>query len=275
MESQRVAVAAEELEPRYRALIENLQRQVQEYEKSQEKTYKRFREAIEDRTKFEAEAQKATTTLNQANEAAKQTQDKSEKKIAELEAVIARLTQEEAVAANEKALEEAYRKIQTLEKRLETSHSTEAYTRDLYQQVSNSVHATNTELKQVKERNAELENLTTEHMVQAQQEQSKSSAKTFLLKIAELETSLRETQIELDRTREENRGYKNGRRETRQVSVPCSPRVGSLMSPRPRAAFGGSASRGASPAPVMGAFDGPPVPSQFSTPSGNGRFIRR
>lgn len=213
--------------------------------------------------------------MNQANEAADANREKAHTKIKELEAVVARLSQDSALSANEKLLGAAHQKIQMLEKRLETSHSTEAYTRDLYQQVSNSVHATNRECERLRERNAELEKMASENMVMAQQEQSKSSAKAYLVKISELETSLREAQIELDRTREENRNYRNGRRETRQVSVPCSPRVGSLMSPRPRATFGGAASRAASPAPVMGAFDGGPASSQFSTPSGSSRFIRR
>lgn len=239
-------------------------------------TYKRFHEATADRTQFEAKANKAVAELNQFKDAAKREQDKSQQKIDELEAVISRLTQDSAVAANEKALKEALEKNRTLEKRLETSHATEAYTRELYQTVSNSVHATNTECKQLRERNAELEKMTTENMLKAQQEQSKNSSKAHLAKIAELQTCLRETQIELDRVREDNKGLRNGRRETRQVSVPCSPRIGALMSPRPRAAYGGPASRAGSPAaPVMGAFDGAPVPSQFSTPSGNGRFVRR
>lgn len=268
-------MAAEELEPRYRTQINNLQRQIKDRDESQEMTYRRFREAIADRTQFEADAQKAVSALNEANGEAKLNEDKSQKKIAELETVVARLTQDSAVAANEKSLQEAHRRIQMLEKRLETSHTTEAYTRDLYQAMSSSVHATNSECERLRERNTELEKVTSENMVKAQQEQFKISSGAYLAKIAELETSLREAQLELDRTREENRSYRNGRRETRQVSVPCSPRVGSLMSPRPRAAFGGPTSRAASPAPVMGAFDGAPASSQFSTPSGNSRFIRR
>lgn len=95
----------------------------------------------------------------------------------------------------------------------------------------------------------------------------------------ELQATLENRERELDRAKEELRLLKSGRRETRQGSVPRSPRTTGLMSPRPGRAVGGggtgaggAGSRGTSPAPAVSSSDSStPVPGMtFFSPTANG-----
>jgi hypothetical protein len=132
-----------------------------------------------------------------------------------------------------------------------------------------------TELTGLKGQNEHLQKTSSENFVRIHQIQADASTKQHLAQIAELKALLREREMELDKTRDELRVFKNGRRETRQVSVPRSPRMG-MMSPRTGRGYGGSTSRGTSPAPGSGT-DGAsttPVPGmQYLTQqTGNGRW---
>lgn len=285
-ESERAA-EANNLEPVYKKVINRLEKQVKEYETSMEGIYEKYRSALEDRTKFDGEARKAEAALQAKAEEARKSEEKSGKKIEDLESRIARLTDDAAtgssLGATEKMLQAATEKVQVLEKRLDTAHKNEEYARGLYQEATSSTTAMRAEIDRLQEENTELTKKASENLREIHEIQKRESAKMHLRRIANLETQVKERETELDRVREELRQLKNGRRETRQVSVPRSPRMGMM-----RGGIGGSVSRGASPAPVMGAFDtasvisgaggpgavGPPGPGvQFtSQQAGNGRW---
>lgn len=216
-------------------------------------------------------ARKAEVSLQSANDAAKRSEEKSQRRIAELEATIARLTEDSSINAKEKSLQEAAAKIEQLEKRLATAHQNEEYARKSYQDASSAASSMSADYNRLKESQEALEQRASDNLRSIHEIQAKSSAEDYRRQVAGLKTRLKEAHAELDGVREELRQIKNGRRETRQVSVPRSPRMGSMMSPRPRAAFGGPSSRGASPAPPIGAFDTAPVP-QFTTPQRDARF---
>lgn len=172
-------------------------------------------------------------------------------------------------------MKEAQDKVQVLEKRLANAHKDCDYVRDLFQNTSSSQNTLNSELKGLRARNAELEQKASENLVRIHRIQSESTNKEYLRMIGEQRIQIREREIELDRVRDELRLLKNGRRETRQASVPRSPRTGTgVMSPRHggRGFASGSASRGTSPAPALGS-DGPGPAMQFmGQQSGNGRW---
>lgn len=212
-------------------------------------------------------------------------EEKHTAKVADLDARIARLTSDpadgSALGVTEKLLQDSRDQIERLEKRLATSHTTEEYIRQSYQDASSTVTSMRSENEELKRQNADLQQKASDNHTKIHEINKQNMAKQFARQIAELQARLNQREAELDRTREELRQIRNGRRETRQVSVPRSPRTG-MMSPRPPR-VAGSVSRGASPAPVMGAFDagtsyapGPVTTgapgAQYTTTGGNGRW---
>lgn len=278
------AAEANDLEVEYKASIERLDKQVKEYEASAEQVYDKYRSAIQDRTAFEAQAHKAEVALKAKEEENRKAEEKAAVKIANLEAKIARLTDDattgSSIGATEKLLQEAQDKVKTLERRLETAHNNEEYARKLYQDASSAATSMRGENDELKEEVEELKKKASDNIRNIHEIQKNNTAREFTRQIAELQTRIEELESELDRVREELRQTKNGRRETRQVSVPHSPRMG-VLSPRapPRSGVP-SVSRGASP--VMGGFEtsaaGPSalggMPAmQFTSPQGgNGRW---
>lgn len=232
--------------------------------------YKSHRQALEDRSRFEAEKRKAEAVREAAAESAQKECDKAQERIVKLEAEVARLTTgpdgqgESPLAQTNKLLRETQEKVQMLEKRLDNAHKDGEYVRTLYQEASSSAGVAQAESAQIKEQNEKLRKESAEGLVEVHRIQADKSSRELLRQICELKTQNKERELELDRVREDLRQLRNGRRETRQVSVPRSPRTG-MMSPRPGRAYGGPASRGTSPAPATGA-DG------AALPSGNGRW---
>ena len=279
------AAEANNLESEYKMIIDQLDKRVKEYEASAEQMYEKHRSALEDRTQFETQTRKAERALQAKTEEMQRGEEKSAAKIAELEAKIARLTDDattgSSLGATDKLLQEATEKNRVLEKQLQNSRREKDYAMDQYQLANSSTMAMRAEIDELKEQNEELKKKASDNLRNINKIQKQNTARELVRKIAELETRLKEREIELDRVREELRQLKNGRRETRQVSVPRSPRMG-IMSPRgaPRG-VSGSASRGASPSPAMGGFDSPvatsagpgvPVIQFTNTQAGNGRW---
>jgi hypothetical protein len=264
------AVASRDATAQYQSVIKDLESRVQEYERGSSKVYSSLRAAIEDRAKFEQEAKKAAINLQTAKESAERENNKAQSRIRELEEKVTRLTadsEESPLAVSERLLKEAHDKIQGLEKRLENARADGEYAKNMYQEASSAGTALRGENNELRGKNEELSKKTEDTMGKIHQIQADSMAKAYVKQIDDLKTQMRERELELDRTREELRQVKNGRRETRQVSVPRSPRMG-MMSPRPPGRpYGGSASRGTSP--TLG-VEGP-LMSTMATP-GNGRW---
>lgn len=271
-------IAAQDTETEYKAVISVLEQRVKEYERTTGMIYDAHRKALEDRSKFEAEKLKVEADLRGAADSTQRDIDKAQKRIAELEAAVVRLTagpdgSEEMtpLAKSQKLLKEAQNRVQMLEKRLENAHKDGEYVRNLYQDASTSASAFRAENNELKGQNDDLQKQTSDTLERIHQVQAENQSRLYLRQIRELRTLVKEREIELDRTRDELRQLKNGRRETRQASVPRSPRMG-MMSPRPGRAYGGSASRGTSPAAATSVDV--PAGMQFMSAQqpGNGRW---
>lgn len=276
-------VAAKDAEAEYKAVISGLEQRVKEHERSTNKIYRAHRKALEDRSKFETVRVKAEATLQAATEVAKRDSEKVQKRIAELEAAVAQLTadpngseEESPLAKMEKLLGEAQGRAKTLEKRLENAHKDGEYVRNLYQEASGSAAAIQAENVELKERNDELLKKARDNLVKVHEIQEASSSRQLVSQVQELKAQARERELDLERVREELRQLRNGRKETRQVSVPRSPRMG-VMSPRHGRPYGGPGSKGTSPASATGATgsEGPALPGMYfmsAQQPGNGRW---
>ncbi|TFB02025.1 hypothetical protein CCMA1212_005862 [Trichoderma ghanense] len=240
----------------YKAVIISLEKRVKEYEKSTHRIYETERVALQDRSRFESEKRKIEAALQSAADQAEREAEKARKKIMELEATVARLTQDPnasdpqdtPLARSEKLLQEAQAKIAMLEKRLDNAHREADYIRSTYQDAASRASELQSENNQLRRQNEELSEKAAENSVRIHEIQERNTAHIYLQQIAELRAQIQSRDIELERARDELRQLKNGRRETRQSSVPRSPRMG-MMSPRTIArGYGGPSSRGASPA---------------------------
>ncbi|OAA54198.1 hypothetical protein ISF_08425 [Cordyceps fumosorosea ARSEF 2679] len=261
-------VSASDMTAQYRGIIENQEARIKDYERTEAKTYRAYRAALEERTAFEREKKKADTALQSAQEAAQKESTKLQAKIGELEATVSRLTTssdgEEAspLATSERLLKEAQEHIKKLEKRLKNATQDGEYAKNAYQEASNSATTLQVENRELKEQNEKLRRLGSDVVTRVHEIHSESMAKTYLKQIGEMKVQMREREMELDRVREELRQART-RRETRQASVPRSPRMG-LMSPRTGRPYTNPASRGTSPtATTEGAMIG-------ALPAGNG-----
>lgn len=257
-------IAAADLDHEYKAVINGLEKRVKECERTNERIYKSHRSALEDRSKFETEIRLAEALLETAKTSAVKESEAYKSKIADLETTIARLTTGSAIKPPENPaidvqLKETQDKIQVLEKRLANARQEADYARTMYQEASGAASSVGSENIALKERNVDLEKKASENLVRIHQINAENSAKYSMRQMAELKTRVREKDTELDRIRDELRQLRSGRRETRQVSVPRSPRMG-MMSPRTARTYAGSASRGTSPAPDAAAAVAAAIP---------------
>lgn len=262
--------AASDMDAQYKGIIESLEVRVKEYERTSEKTYQKYRAAVEERTKFERDKKQSDTAFQSAQEAAQKERTKLQTKIGELEATISRLTSdgegESPLAASEKLLKEAQETAKKLEKRLQNATQDGEYAKNAYQEASNSATVLQSENKEVKEQNEKLLKRSSDNVAKIHEIQNESMVKAYLKQIEELKIQMRERETELDRAREELRQART-RRETRQASVPRSPRMG-LMSPRAGRPYANPASRGTSP---TGAAEGAMI-GALPAGNGNGRW---
>lgn len=131
------------------------------------------------------------------------------------------------------------------------------FTRDAYQTASHAASDLGNENRELVARNKDLEHRASDNLRQIHEANNRVQVEEYLRVQDELEVQLREREMEIERLREELKALKM-RRETRQSSVPRSPRMG-VMSPR----AGRGASRGSSPA-----LDSPGLPI-FGQQGGN------
>lgn len=230
---------------------------MKEFERTTDQTYEALRAAVEERHRFEAEKAATESKLAKEVEARKKDGEKASKRITELEADVSRLTGgddaaekgESPLARSERLLKEAQDKLALSEKRVVNAQDDREYMRTQYQTASAAAGAASSEMNALKDRLEKAETEATGKKLEIQKINLEHNSRQYLRKISELESLVKERNIEYDRVREELRVLRNGRRETRQVSVPRSPRMG-MMSPRaPVRSYPGSASRSGSPAP--------------------------
>ncbi|KAL6699936.1 hypothetical protein J3F84DRAFT_195962 [Trichoderma pleuroticola] len=238
----------------YRAVISSLEKRVKEYERTTNRIYEAQRAALQDRSRFEAERNKMEAAMQSAAAQSEKEAEKAKKIIMELEATVARLTedpnasdpQNTPLAKTEKLLHDTQSKASLLEKRLENAHKDADYIRNLYQDAASTASGLKSENNQLRSQNEELAKRASENSVKIHEIQERDTVNMFVAQVAELKLQLQQRERELDLANDELRQLKNGRRETRQSSVPRSPRMG-MLSPLTRA-YGGPGSRGASPA---------------------------
>lgn len=269
-------------EAEYQKVIARLEKASKDMEKTYNVFYQRFRSAVSERTQFEKQAKKAEAAAEAKVQASLKNQEKLEQKIVQLEAQVTRLTEESAdgnLGTTEKLLQEREQEVRTLKKRLDTAKDNESYIQDMYKEGTAAVTSINAENARLKAENEKLQEAASENRLRIHEIQNDNTTKELLKETRFQRAQIKDLEIELDRAREELRQARNGRRETRQGSVPRSPRMG-FMSPRggSRSGLGtGPVSRGASPGPVPGVFSVDAVPGvpgmQFTShQAGNARW---
>jgi len=273
-------------EAKFREHVMTLEGQVRSYEQSLETIQPKYMEAIRDRGVFESKLKKAKLE-------AKATESRFQELLSELKAaqeqigtLKTELAESKAIlvgsrdpdiaktARLEKELEEANAKIQAQEKRVVNANNDMEYSRTAYQDASNSFVQVNQENQELKTRVAELEHLASDNIRSIHETNAKMLEVSEARQLGDARATIKERERELSVAREELRLLKNGRRETRQGSVPRSPRT-SMMSPRPgRVASGatGASSRGTSPAPAYEAQGASGSGVYIAQPPSNARW---
>lgn len=173
----------------------------------------------------------------------------------------------------EASLQETRVKLEAAEKKVKGTNKELDYIREAYQTASNSASELGRENKDLKHRISELEHLAGEQLAKIHETNTINTIRDLDRQLRDARTMITHREEDLDRAQKELRTIKNGRRETRQTSVPRSPRVPMMSSPRPR---GGAGSRGTSPAAAHNGSSTSvtPVPgmSHYQTPVANPRL---
>jgi chromosome segregation ATPase len=269
--------------------LKSTESRMKAYEKFIRRIQPKYLEAIRDRAKYETEKQAADAAAKNAAEGAEKRAEVNKMTIAnlkeqqsdlqgKLDTITAVAMDGEHAKAAEvvetiEQLAAAKAKIESLEKKLKNAANDLEFARDQYQQASNSAALLGHENTELKEEIKDLKILTSDKLLKIQQVNAETEVQEYQRLWETQQAIARERERELDRLRDELRSLRNGRRETRQVSVPRSPRMG-VMSPRTGRAPGGS--RGTSPAPMMDSLPAglglQPSMSVFNQAPGNGRW---
>ncbi|GJC93484.1 endosomal cargo receptor [Colletotrichum higginsianum] len=268
------------LEINLRKHITNLAKRVKSHDKTINIIQERHMAALRERSQFESLRDDAQQNEGKAWEETHVWQDKAKtleeelkKKSAILEealinaGTVATETYKEKTAELEKALG----KIAELEKKLESRDGELGYARDAYQTANHANSELTRENRELKEQVDLLRKSAVGSLAQVQKVNAGEQVKEMQRQIAETQAISKDREKELARIEKELRALKNGRRETRQQSVPRSPRLG-MMSPRTGRAAGGSASRGTSPTPHESTGSTPAAGLQFFNTPANGRW---
>ncbi|KAF9881026.1 endosomal cargo receptor [Colletotrichum karsti] len=267
------------LEHNLRKHITNISKRVKSHDKTTNHIHERLMEAIEDRSRFEAQQKEAKQSEEKALKKCQTWQNKVQKLEEELEkksATLERALVDAGTVATDvfkqktDELEQSHAKIAELEKKLESRDNELSYARDVYQTANQANSELERENKILKEQVAEFHKQAAGSLAQIQNTNANEQIMAMRRQVEENQAITRDREKELTRVEKELRTLKNGRRETRQQSVPRSPRLG-MMSPRAPRAAGGSASRGTSPVPYDSSGS-TPVPGMQFLPSNNHRF---
>ncbi|KAI0397226.1 hypothetical protein F5Y17DRAFT_415688 [Xylariaceae sp. FL0594] len=285
-------------ENEFRQLSDRAQREVDSYVMSVNKIQVVYMDALKDRGIFEAECEAAKLEAaalsgNLESSRAEVTSQKAaraalEKQLAEANNALLQSSNPDLVKMAElgRELSAAKTEVQRMEKRLVVLQSDTEYAKNMYNQASQRAAVLAAENRAQDKQVAELRRRADENIQKVQKIQAQQENRALALQVRDCRNLLNDREAELSRVKEELRVLKSGRRETRGSSVPHSPRLGSLgvMSPRngnrgPSAMGGPSSSRGTSPAPLAGVYDGPagagaavPNSSHYSPAAGAGRL---
>ncbi|AEO56413.1 hypothetical protein MYCTH_2301313 [Thermothelomyces thermophilus ATCC 42464] len=264
LESQLARESAIEAKTREHCL--GLESQLRSYERTVQSLQPKYMEALRDRSAFEKQCQKAIEREKAATarleaqtaeiEALREKNKLLESKLAEANNALATSAVPEIarLAQAEKDRAEALAAVERLEKKVRMIQSEAEYSRKAYQDASNAHTELNREYRELESEIDEYKRRASENLRKIHQMHAQGEMAEIARQVDELQALLENRERELERAKEELKVLKNGRRETRQASVPRSPRLG-VMSPRPARGMG-AGSRGTSPAPPISS-DGP------------------
>ncbi|KAL2197601.1 hypothetical protein P885DRAFT_35171 [Corynascus similis CBS 632.67] len=252
----------------------SLESQLRSHERTVQSLQPKFMDALRDRSAFEKQCQKAAEQANVATErletqnaeieALKEKNKLLETKLAEATDTLATSAVPEIarLAQAEKDRAEALATVEKLEKKIRVMQSEVDYSRKAYQDASNAHTELNQEHQELKRTVEEYKRRASENLRNIHQMHAQSEMAEIARQMDELHAMLENRERELERAKDELKSLRNGRRETRQSSVPRSPRT-SMMSPRPSRGMG-AGSRGTSPAPLSS--DGPGMGGGVAAP---------
>jgi chromosome segregation ATPase len=245
-------------------VIRNLEAGLKSHKETASLIETQHRKAIVDRGQFEQAKDAATKenatlvaeieTLNSKLQSSNALNESLTAEVTRLQHAPLREQDSEALVLQQlevakKQAEESAKEIAKLTKRVDNLQGDRDYFQLQYQDAFNSASNARIESTGLQERLKEAERNASANLAKIHEINARASVDEYVRRVDEGKTILAERERELDRLRDEVRFLKNGRRETRQASVPRSPRMG-MMSPRPGRGIGGSASRGTSPAPL-------------------------
>lgn len=248
--------------------MKSMENQLRSHERTEKRISAKYKAALGDRGTYEHQRKLAEEKANKAQnllDATKSDSDTLRKQVKDLESQLSESRAALESSANpdiaetarlERELQEARAKIQTVEKKVANAERDTDYSRKAYQDASNAHSLLSQENQELRERIEILERKARDNIVKINEINARNQDNAELRQTDELRAVLRDRERELSLARDELRHLKNGRRETRQASVPRSPRTTGVMSPRPTRGVGGG-SRGTSPAPT---HDGASVP---------------
>ncbi|KAK3308618.1 uncharacterized protein B0T15DRAFT_112991 [Chaetomium strumarium] len=255
------------VEAKLREQVSSLESQLQSHVRTVQSLQPKFKDAIRDRANFEKECKAAVDKANAATErfeaqkaeieALKEKNKLLESKVAETNAMLEKSSVPEVAKLAQAEIQraEAVATVEKLEKKVRLAEKEAEYSRKAYQDASHAHSELNRETQELRSKIGELERRAGENLLKIHQIQAQNEMAEVNRQVDELRAMLDDRERELERAKEELKVIRNGRRETRQGSVPRSPRLG-VMSPRPGRVIGGAGSRGTSPAPLISS-DGP------------------
>ncbi|CAK7209251.1 hypothetical protein SEUCBS140593_000434 [Sporothrix eucalyptigena] len=198
-----------------------------------------------------------------------------ESRLAEANALAASSSQPDVaeLGAARVALQEAQDKLASLERRATSSNQDLEFAQRAYQDASNAAAELSSENRDLHATVKELKHRADDNLRKIHETQNRQELEFYRLQYTEAATMLAERERELEYAREELRILKNGRRETRQQSVPRSPRL-SVISPRTISGRGSSvglgANGGSGGAASSSASASTPIPGMGGVPAGAG-----
>ncbi|KAH6850777.1 hypothetical protein B0I37DRAFT_324150, partial [Chaetomium sp. MPI-CAGE-AT-0009] len=270
------------IEAKTREHCTSLELQLRSHERTIQSLEPKYMDALRDRHTFEKQCKQAVEAAGAATdrleaqkaeiEALREKNKLLESKLAEARDTLANSTVPEIarVAQAEKDRDEALATVQKLEKKVQGVQNEAEYSRKAYQDASNAHTGLNQENQELKSQVTELKRRASDNLRKIHQMHAQNEMTEVNRQIDELQATLDNRERELERAKEELKILRSGRRETRQASVPRSPRMG-VLSPRPARGVGAS-SRGTSPAPMSS--DGPGESGGNPGANGGGRESR-
>ncbi|KAA8630445.1 hypothetical protein SMACR_06639 [Sordaria macrospora] len=224
-------------ENRTRLLARNLSVELESFKRTVDVLTPKYAEALHDRSTFEKTCKKAVDDNAAAQkrlEASKHDLDTAKRENKALEAKLADYQSQFANSSNpdlsrlalaEQELSETKTKLAALEKRMATTTNEMEYSRSAYQNASNAHTELNNENLALKRKIEELERKASQNVVTVNKINADQEKKFLGKQNDEYRALIRDRERELEVARAELRHLKSGRRETRQASVPRSPRT--------------------------------------------------